>query len=333
MVMTLRYNENEGLKMKGYEPKFLGENFEIDIPWINYDVFMDVLKREELKNNYIADYQHYSVVMSKKNRQAYLSACNLDQNQYRSVSGRKWFIDSRIGPENQLDNRYYKGKDNLWDRGHLTRRTAVTWGDSDYVARKASNDSCSYANACLQHRDFNEDEWRIPEKIARKFGRDLNGRLSIMTGPLFTVNDRWFEPEDYDVAIARIPSGFWKVIFYIDKKKTQVAGEEILGCEAYLVYQDNLSLRDDHGADNLDVTTLQITISELSDLTGIEFSKALYDANPLWYHTSTSRNISRPERFKIKSKYRKDSVKKDWVGHVIHDRDDIDKHGFERVSE
>ncbi len=180
--------------MSGYDPEFLGENFKIDIPWINHEVFADVLKRDELRKSYIADYLHYSVVMSKMNRQAYMSVCNLDQTQYRSVSGRNWFRDARIGFENQLDNRYYKGTANLWDRGHLTRRTAVTWGASDHIARKASNDSCSYANACLQHRNFNQDEWRIPEKLAERFDRDLNGRLSIMTGPLFTENDRWFGP-------------------------------------------------------------------------------------------------------------------------------------------
>ena len=65
--------------MIGYDPEFLGENFKIDIPWIRYDVFADVLKRDVLRRNYIVDYLHYSVVMSKKNRQAYLSACNFDQ--------------------------------------------------------------------------------------------------------------------------------------------------------------------------------------------------------------------------------------------------------------
>ena len=95
--------------MSGYDPEFLGEQFKIDIPWIHYDVFVDVLKRDELRKNYIADYLHYSLVMSKKNRQAYLSICNLDQTQYRSVSSWNWFIDPRIGGENQLDNRYYKG--------------------------------------------------------------------------------------------------------------------------------------------------------------------------------------------------------------------------------
>lgn len=318
--------------MSGYDPTFLGGNFCIDIPSMNYDVSADILKSPELKNDYIADYTHYSLVMSKKNRQAYLSICNLDQSKYRSVKGRSWFIDPRIGEENQLDNRYYKGRDNDWDRGHLTRRTAVTWGDSDFIAKKASNDSCSYANSSLQHMNFNQDEWRIPEKIAQYFDRDLNQRLCIMTGPLFTDSDRWFEPERYNVPLARIPSGFWKVIYYIDKKKSEENQKETLGCEAYLVYQDQLSLEDKKGKDDLDVQTLQVTISELIDKTGIEFPKPLYDANPLWYHVTEERGIKEPERYQIKVAGKSKKVRKDWAGHVIHDRSDISKHGFKRVS-
>ncbi len=319
--------------MAGYDPDFLGKAFEIDIPWINYDVFADVLKREELRKNYIADYLHYSVVMSEKNRQAYLSACNLNQKQYRSVSGRRWFLDPRIGAENQLDNKYYRGSDNLWDRGHLTRRTAVTWGASDAVAVKASNDSCSYANACLQHRFFNEDEWRIPEKVAQKFDRDTNGRLSIMTGPVFTENDRWFIPPNSDVPPGRVPSGFWKIIYYIDKKKSKAAGKKVLGCEAYLVWQDDLSMHDKSGDEHIDIATLQVTITELTDWTGIQFPEPLYEANPLWYHMRDDREIKEPERYEIKDKERSKGVKKGWAGHVIHDREDIKKHGFKRVSE
>ena len=317
--------------MSGYQSDFLGSDFEVGIPWIRYDVYQDVLKREALRRRYIADYLHYSVVMSRSNRQALLSACNLDQTQYRSVKGRNWFIDDRIGEEHQLDNRYYKGKYNLWDRGHLTRRTAVTWGASDTIARRASNASCSYANACLQHRNFNEDEWRIPEKIAKRFDRDTNGRLSIMTGPVFTENDRWFKPDDYDVAAGRIPSGFWKIIYYVDKKKTQANGEPTLGCEAYLVAQDDLAISDDEGEERTDVATLQTTTTELSLLTGIEFPKVLYDANPLYY-TVAEHDIEEPELFEIKAAGRSEAVRKGWEGHVIHDREDIAKHGFRRFS-
>lgn len=321
--------------MTGYDPEFLGSKHRIGIPWIDYDVFADVLKKPELRNNYIADYLHYSVVMSKKNRQAYLSICNLNQEQIRKVSGRRWFIDTRIGEKNQLDNIYYSdknGEKNLWDRGHLTRRTAVTWGDDDFTARKASNGSCSYANACLQHKYFNEDEWRIPERIADKFGRDLDGKISIMTGPVFSENDRWYEPPGSNVAPARIPAGFWKVLYYIDKKKTEAQGKKVLGCEAYLVWQNELALRGHGGAHDLEISTLQVTVTELSDLTGIEFPAPLYDANPLWYYRKDDRDIKEPERFEIKVRNKSKNVREGWEGHVIHDRADIEKHGFQRVS-
>ena len=318
--------------MSGYDSGFLGEENSIDIPWFDYDIFADVLKSEELRRGYIVDYLHYSLVMSKSNRQAYLSLCNLDQTEYRSVKGRRWFTDPRIGEENQLDNRYYKGVDNHWDRGHLTRRTAITWGESDYIARRASNESCSYANASLQHKNFNQDEWRIPEKVAEQFDRDLDGKISIMTGPLFTESDRWLTLKEFNVPPGRIPSGFWKILYYVDKKKSQTENRKVLGCEAYLVNQDKLTLQDINDAKEVNIETLQVTITELADLTGIQFPQPLYDANPLWYYPRTDRDISEPEQYEIKVSGISDGVRSDWPGHVIHDREDITKHGFKRIS-
>ena len=310
--------------MNGYDPNFLGKNFKIDIPSFNSEIDSDILKNENLRDDYIADYCHYSVVMSKKNRQAYLSICNLDQTKYKKVNGRNWFLDDKqIGRENQLGNEYYKC--NVWDRGHLTRRTAVTWGDNDFIAKKASNDSCCYANACLQHENFNQDEWRIPEDEAHKCKRDLNGKISIITGPLFTECDKWLTFKGSNLKPARIPSGFWKIIYYIDGKKKK------LGCEAYLIYQDDLSIQDRRGRKNIDIKTIQVSISEITDLTGIEFSEKLYNANPLWYHTE-GRAIEEPEQYEIKVDGKSENVKEGWTGHVIHDRDDIKKHGFKRVS-
>lgn len=322
--------------MSGYDPDFLGKDFKIPLPGFAYDVEDDVLRRDDLREGYIRDYLHYSLVMSRSKRQALYSIANLDQKAKQKVSGsqgRRWFVDPKIGSKNQMDNRYYKGKENLWDRGHLTRRTAVTWGDSFHEALRASNDSCSYANASLQHRNFNEDEWRVPEKLVANFDRDQNGKIIIITGPLFTEYDRWFTPRDYDVEPGRIPSGFWKIIAYIDKKKSKHNNKPTLGCEAYRVYQDRCSIEDKYGADKINLTTLQVTISELQDLTGLQFCRELYEANVLYYHATEERGITEPERYRIKDARRKsDEVREGWPGHVIHDREDIKKHGFKRFS-
>ena len=308
---------------KGFNDNFLGNDLAISIPGFMADIKDDVLNKNELRDGYIRDYLHYSVVMSKSKKQALYSIANLNQDLIKSVRGRRWFVDPIIGEENQLDNRYYKH--NPWDRGHLTRRSAVAWGDSN-MARNASNDSCSYANATLQHENFNQDEWRVPEEYVKEFNRAVDGKLNIITGSIFTDNDRFYTPRDSNIIPARIPSGFWKVIYYIDKNKSNEAGSSVLGCESFIAYQDDFSLIDKRKHSSLQINTLQVTISQIEDLTGIMFDKNLYEANPLIYS-----DISGPEMYAIKTAATSSNVKANWPGHIIHDRLDIQKHGFIRV--
>ena len=150
--------------------------------------------------------------MPRQDRHSF-SAANLDQDDFKSVQGWRWFIDPRIGLDNQISNQAYRN--NEWDRGHLIRRTAVTWG-STYEAKRASSDSCSYANAFLQHENFNQDEWRVPERIVAHFSKDKNNKLFVFTGPVLTDFDSWFMQNGM-VEPVRIPSGFWKVVVYVDK--------------------------------------------------------------------------------------------------------------------
>lgn len=323
------YNERRLKMSEGYKTDFIDDDKIIPLPTFSPDIEADILRGDKLKDGYIRDYLHYSVVMSKSKRQAIYSIANLDQGKFKQVKGRNWFVDPVIGSKNQLDNRYYYK--NPWDRGHITRRTAVTWGDSSYTARKASNESCSFANATLQHENFNQDEWRVPELYIQSFDRARNGKISIITGSIFTENDRFYVPRNARVEPARVPSGFWKIIYYIDKKKSAAAGEAIIGCEAFIVYQDDISLRDKSAQKHVDIKTYQVTTSEIEDLTGLYFGEDLYNSNPLWYNVTDGRNILEPEMYEIKTA-KLSTVKKDWPGHIIHERDDIDKHGFIRVS-
>lgn len=257
----------------GYDNDFLGEGVSLPMPEVGLEHYHDVVKNEELRDEYIVDYIHYSVVMSKSNKQAFFSAANLDQDAFRQVKGRRWFIDDRIGSATQVGPAAYSS--NPWDRGHLTRRTAVTWG-SYYEAKAASNDSCSYANASMQHANFNQDEWRVPEIIVSKFNRDKNDKISVFTGPLFTDFDRWYSrpgmPEN-----VRIPSAFWKVIAYIGKDSGK------LESQSYLMYQDANFIADQRGASKIKAKNYQVTITEIERLTALHFPEMLYDSNPLLF--------------------------------------------------
>jgi len=267
----------------GYDPKFLGAGYEIPMPTLSLELQDKLLRKNELRDEYIADYIHYSLLMNAETKQAFFSAANLDQDDYKKVEGRRWFIDPRIGGVNQIANNAYKN--NEWDRGHLTRRAAVTWGSS-YEAKRASNDSCSYANASLQHENFNQDEWRIPEQIVAHFDKDKNNRLSVFTGPIFTSYDRWYMQNGMKQPV-RIPSGFWKVVAYIDRNNDD------LQCQAYIMYQDANFQADKRGRYSIDIRNYQVTISEIERVTGLEFDQALFETNPLLFFSSSERSDGR----------------------------------------
>ena len=259
----------------GYDPQFLGSQYEIPLPQPSLAIKDDVLELDNLDSSPIVNYVHYSVLLSKSNKQAFYSAANLDRDKLRQVSDRNWFADSRVGRKNQNTNEYYKS--NVWDRGHLTRRSAVTWGDDTETARNASNDSCSYTNASLQHKNFNQDEWRVVERLADNIQTARDGKFCIFTGPLFTQTDRWYTRR-VTSEMARIPSGFWKVLAFYH------AGIDDVVFMAFALFQDRESMLDRRNGKRFlrdEIYAYQVTTTELGLLTGLEFPSILLDKNPL----------------------------------------------------
>lgn len=257
----------------GYQSNFL-DGFEISLPEPNLNLMGDVLSIASADSaNYVIPYIHYSLAMSRSTKQAIFSAANVDNNSQKVVSGkkgRKWFIDDRVGKENQVTNDAYTHSP--WDRGHLTRRTAVTWGTEE-IALQASNDSCAYTNASMQHENFNEDEWRVPEKAVADFGLAKDKKLIVMTGPVFTTCDRYFS-KTVGFEPVRIPAGFWKTITYLD------SGSQLVTA-AYLFFQDIDSLRTRTGKKRIKLRSFRITTTELQLWTGLKFDHQMFVSNPL----------------------------------------------------
>ncbi|MCK5617218.1 DNA/RNA non-specific endonuclease [Candidatus Pacearchaeota archaeon] len=261
----------------GYKYDFLGPSHSVELPKPGLALQSDILQPPGLPDGeVVVPYINYSLLMSRSTRQALYSAANVNLDEMQTVpskKGRRWFVDPRVGRENQIPNYSYQGT--LWDRGHLTRRTAVTWGDNADVATKASNDSCAYTNACMQHKNFNEDEWRAVELLVSKF--KLATKLTVMTGPVFTTTDRFYikEFEDYPV---RIPSAFWKIVVYVDKHQN-------LNTQAYIFFQDLPSVKSSRARSRLRIRDLQVTTTEVSLWTGLEFDQKLFDTNPLNFYS------------------------------------------------
>ena len=260
----------------GYKADFLGDAHKIGLPEPTLALRSDILQPPGLPDgDVVVPYIHYSLLMSKSTRQALYSAANVDLDKMQTVpgkKGRRWFVDPRVGRENQVPN--YSYERTMWDRGHLTRRTAVTWGDSYDQATKASNDSCAYTNACMQHKNFNEDEWRKVEEEVSKFKNAK--RLTVLTGPVFTRADRYYAREYGDFPV-RIPAGFWKTISYVNC-------EQKLRTDAYIFFQDLPSIRSAKARSRMELKDMQVTTTELSCWTGLEFDRLLFGTNPLRFY-------------------------------------------------
>jgi len=262
---------------EGYKPDFLGDNFRIELPKPGLALRADILKPPGLPDGeVVVPYINYSLLMSRSTKQALYSAANVDLKKMQTVpsrQGRNWFVDGRVGGENQIPNYPYQGT--LWDRGHLTRRTAVTWGADVDFATRASNDSCAYTNACMQHKNFNEDDWRVVEMLVSAF-EDAD-KLTVITGPVFTKADRYYTREFDDVPV-RIPAAFWKILSY-------VGADQTLKTQAYIFFQDLPSIRAAKGRARIRLKDMQVTTTEVSLWTGLEFDRVLFDSNPLKFYS------------------------------------------------
>lgn len=261
----------------GYQRDFLGANNIVELPEVDLALQSDILQPPGLpEGKKLVPYIHYSLLMSRSTRQALYSAANVNLNEMLTVpkgKGRKWFYDSRVGKENQISNYAYEGTQ--WDRGHLTRRTAVTWGDSESYVTKASNDSCAYTNAVMQHKNFNQDEWRAVEELVSKF--EIASKLIVLTGPVFTIADRFFIRNYGDFPV-RIPAAFWKIITYIDSKTNK------LSTQAFIFFQDVPTVKSSKGRSRLKLKNLQVTTTEVSQWTGLVFDQKMFDSNPLKFY-------------------------------------------------
>ena len=300
---------------KGYNEEFLGKSHPLPLPKIDLEYEKQILENPSFRENYIVDYVHYSLVMNARTRQAFYSAANVDQKKLNDkVSARNWFIDSRVGEENQVGPEAYDR--NEWDRGHLTRRADITWGN-EYEAKMGSNDSCSYANACMQHENFNQDEWTVPEEVILNLDKTANGKICVFTGPVFTKIDRWYNRSGLADPV-RIPSAFWKVAAYVDKETDKIA------CQAYLMYQDNLFCADKRGHLSIRLHNYQVTITEIESLTGIVFPEELFHANPLYFYERENINDG-PEAYVAPKRKHQDMNEG-----VIFSRADTEKPHFKK---
>lgn len=191
---------------RGYDPKFLGEDFEAPLPKFieNKDDILEFevsgKKQTELR------YTHFSVVMSRSRRMCRFSACNVDGLQSKSTVRAAWRMDPRIPDSAQILKECY-GNEPKFSRGHMTRREDPAWG-TKAVANLGNTDSMHVTNTVPQMQPFNGGIWLELEDYALQNAREDEMRISVFTGPFLASND----PFRFGV---KIPISFWKILIFV----------------------------------------------------------------------------------------------------------------------
>jgi endonuclease G len=154
------------------------------------------------------DYEHFTVEQSVERRLAFYAAVNIDGAALVDVPrGDDWRLDPRAG-DAQLGPELYSRND--LDRGHLVRRRDPVWGALE-AARRANSDTFFYTNAAPQAAGFNQSPelWLGVEDHVLEHARRFDGRLSVLTGPVFAEGDPLYRG-------ALIPRRFFKVAAWHD---------------------------------------------------------------------------------------------------------------------
>lgn len=222
---------------QGYDPDFLG--VPVPLPTLSTTARDKAFRLDGVPGDaaYELKYHHFSVIMNREARLAFVAAVNLNAaakfRQTREGPDR-WFRDPRLDEAFQAGNEFYS--DNPLDRGHLVRRADAAWGRTATEAASANEDTFHFTNCSPQHEIFNQARkaqkqdlllWgNLEEYIAAHADTDRQ-RISIFNGPVFRPSDRVHRG-------LRVPREFWKIVV------AAVPGSRKVKALAFILSQESL---------------------------------------------------------------------------------------------
>ena len=272
----------------GYDPGFLG-HIQVPIPKPRNP---SVLARTKTGGTTL-DYQNFSLMMHAERRLALVTAWNItrDAKLRRPEPGRDysrkglgglnkndtemWFEDSRLDSRFQLPDVFFTKDGGTFDKGHLVRREDVAWGRDYASVVRANGDTFHVTNCSPQVALFNqsirgEDNWGDLENLV--LTEAAQERLCLFGGPVLDQADQTF------VGVVaggltlrvRIPSRFWKVVV--------AATAEEIAAYGFVLEQD-LSAVELEFTVSGNFRRLQVPLSEIEDVAGIDFGDILREAD------------------------------------------------------
>jgi len=265
----------------GYDSQFLGQV--VEMPTLNNDQ-QDDLAPVDNNTEGILGYTNYSLKLSASRRFPYFTACNIDGLLFKKAPRKdSWRKDERVNGSHQWGTELYKAELSDFDKGHMTKREDVQWGDTISIAREAAASTFFYTNAVPQHAKLNQKIWRsLEDYILHMETKERGLRVNVFTGPVLGSKDPFFVTQVEGEQI-RIPFLFWKIVYY-------VKSDQKLYCAGFLMSQSSLLFNNDIVEEDTtetlgyeeelfmefkEASTYQVNINTIQRLTQLTFPKAI----------------------------------------------------------
>lgn len=277
---AVRIDPNYGNR-RGFDADFLpGLNLQIWdlIPQSMIGAVAPLTSNDDNSKNELR-YQHFSLIVNADRHFAILTATNIDGQTYIKIdratglpktesaeSAERWFDDPRMLIKYYVGENFYAANRPIFDRGHLTRREDVNWGNNERAIR-ANADTFHFSNCTPQQKKFNESRkyWQGIEQHYLEYGATLDkSRLSVLQGPVFNESlDPDYE-DDAGVKV-KVPLQFWKIVVRIENGSPRATG--------FLASQADLLSVAKPGAEALhppDVHEFLASIDHIGEVTGLK---------------------------------------------------------------
>lgn len=215
----------------GYQIDFI-DGIEVKVPELSLNQMKDLVTTEEFADGLIP-YINYSLKISFKRKFSFFTATNIDGKLFRKIKREDgWKKDSRI-KEHQYGTELYGAEKSNFDKGHMTKREDVQWGQSEDQARAAAASTFYYSNAIPQHSKLNRRIWKdLEDYVLHTETNPGQMKINLFTGPVLDDKDPYFVTEINGIHV-QIPTLFWKVVYFSKR-------DGMLYCAAFLMSQESL---------------------------------------------------------------------------------------------
>ena len=268
----------------GYMEDFLDTNQLVNFPKLKEGQQKDIVPVDHTSDN-ILHYVNYSLQLSASRRFPYFTASNIDGKLFRKAPRKdKWRCDERIDKNFQWGPELYSAEMSDFDKGHMTKREDVQWGDSIAFASMAADSTFFYTNAVPQHSELNQRIWRsLEDYILHTETTENDLKICVLTGPVLRPQDPFFVTKVKGESI-QIPTLFWKIVYFKKTKDNKIYRVGFLMSQAGLLFENGIaeesSLEAVPTEEDLlfmefdQAETFQVNIGTIEKLSGLSFADA-----------------------------------------------------------